>query len=138
MSPGLQHPVRPALVSPRRGPPAQKSKGGGLASSLPAAKRPSFVKPQGRLCRLCARGDFAVFRLERKPDMVEKVEELLNIRLDLEADRKAGYPTDICIQCCNTLQVLSDFKGTVRQAQIKLEQKIREVEVISDDSPERR
>ena len=115
-----------------------KIEGRVLASPLPAVKRSSSANPQGRLCRLCAKGDFAVFRLERKPDIVVKVEELLDIRLDLEADRKAGHPTDICIQCCNTLQVFSDFKGTVLQAQIKLEQKIREVEVISEDSPERR
>ena len=106
-------------------------------------KRPkaptSTTIPPGRLCRLCGKGDFAVVNLEKKPEIVVKVRELLNIRLDLEADRKTqGYPAVICIQCCNSLQTFATFKGKVSRAQLELEQRFsREVEVISEDSPKR-
>ena len=114
-----------------------------LASPLAVKRRTTnttnSTNPQRfQLCRLCATGDFAVFSLEKKPEMVVKVKELLNISLDLEADRKAGYPAFICIQCCNNLQILAAFKGNVTRAQMELEQRFsREVEVISDHSPER-
>ena len=148
---GLHHPPSPALVSPSRASPApQKRKGGGLSSlqfaqSLLAVKRRNTTSTTSttstqkfQLCRLCATGDFAVFSLEKKPEIVVKVKELLNISLDLEADRKAGYPAFICIQCCNNLQIVAAFKGNVARAQMELEQRFsREVEVISDLSPER-
>ena len=64
--------------------------------------------------------------------------ELLDIRLDLEADRQAGYPEVVCIQCCNSLLSFATFKGNVSRAQMELEQRlVREVELISDASPER-
>ena len=99
--------------------------------------------PPGRLCRLCGKGDFAVVNLEKKPEIVVKVRELLNIRLDLEADRKAqGYPAVVCVQCSNSLVSFATFKGNVSRAQIELEQRLSkevevEVEAISEDSPDR-
>ena len=136
---GPHHPPSPALVSPRRGSPApQKRRGSGTSSPL-AVKRPNTTNPQSfQQCRLCATADFALFSLEKKPEIVEEVKELLNIRLDLEADRKAGYPAFICIQCCNSLKIFAAFKGNVSRAQVELEQKFsRVVEVISENSPER-
>ena len=105
-------------------------------------KRPkaptSTSSTPGRLCRLCGKGDFAVVNLEKKPEIVVKVRELLDIRLDLEADRQAGYPEVVCIQCCNSLLSFATFKGNVSRAQILLEQRIsREVELVSEDSPQR-
>ena len=136
---GPHHPPSPALVSPRRGRPApQKRRGGGLSGQL-AVKRPNTTNTQRfKLCRLCAKGDFAVFSLEKKPEIVVKVKELLNISLDLEADRKTGYPASVCIQCCNSLQTFAAFKGNVSRAQMELEEKFYgEVEVITEISPER-
>ena len=132
---GFLHPgrgrERTATLAP------QKRKGGEM-SGPGQVKRPNTSNPLGRLCRLCAKGDFAVFNLEKKPETVVKVRELLNIQLDLGADRKAGYPAFVCIQCCNNLQILAAFKGNVARAQMELEQKFsREVEVINDLSPER-
>ena len=106
-------------------------------------KRPkaptSTSSTPGRLCRLCGKGDFAVVNLEKKPEIVVKVRELLDIRLDLEADRKAlGYPAVVCVQCSNSLVSFATFKGNVSRAQILLEQRIsREVELVSEDSPQR-
>ena len=129
---GFLHPASPA--------PPVKRKGG--AKSGPCRSRPvkraNTSRPLGRLCRLCDQADFAVFSLEEKPEIVLKVRELLDIRLDLEADRQAGYPEVVCIQCCNSLLSFATFKGNVSRAQILLEQRLsREVEVVSEDSPER-
>ena len=131
---GFLHPASPVLAPP------VKRKGG--AKSGPCRSRPvkraNTSRPLGRLCRLCDQADFAVFSLEEKPEIVLKVRELLDIRLDLEADRQAGYPEVVCIQCCNSLLSFATFKGNVSRAQMELEQRlVREVELISDASPER-
>ena len=90
---GLHHPPSPALVSPRRASPSpspspapQKRNGGGLSSPLAVKRRntTNTTNPQRfQLCRLCATGDFAVFSLEKKPEIVVRLKELLNITLDL-------------------------------------------------------
>ena len=88
ISRGFLRPPGPVLVAPRRGRERtatlapQKRKGGMSGSGqLKRPKAPTSTPiPPGRLCRLCGKGDFAVVNLEKKPEIVVKVRELLNIR----------------------------------------------------------
>ena len=138
------NPVKRLMASPVRGPvrgvSPHKRLGGVLTSPL-AAKRPRLppspfinnmagainparLDPLARLCRVCGQDSAVIFSLKDKPETVGRVRRILNISLDLEADREAGYPAVICRKCCNLLETFTNFRRSVSLGQDLLNKKV--------------
>ena len=85
--------------------------------NMQGALNPSLLSPLARLCRVCGQESSVIFSLREKPEMVTRLKRLLNLVLDLEADKEAGYPAVICRKCCNLLETFANFRKSVNLGQ---------------------
>ena len=139
----VNSPVKRMMPSPVRSPArplAPLKRMAGVLNSPMAAKRPrlpgSFINnmtgavnparldPIARLCRVCGQESSVIFYLKDKPETVTRVRRILNISLDLEADKEAGYPAVVCRKCCNLLETFATFRRSVNMGQESLTQKV--------------
>ena len=127
----LRSPVRPILPAKRLGgvlssPLAGKRPRlpGHFMSNLSGALNPATLDPINRLCRICGQENSVIFSLKGKPEMVTRARRILNINLDLEAEKEAGYPAVICRKCCNLLETFANFRKLVNQGQELLTKRV--------------
>ena len=85
--------------------------------NMQGALNPARLDPVARLCRVCGQDSSVIFSLREKPEMVTRLKRILNLVLDLEADKEAGYPAVICRKCCNLLETFANFRKSVNQGQ---------------------
>ena len=96
----------------------------GFMSNLSGALNPATLDPVNRLCRICGQESSVIFSLKGKPEMVTWARRILNINLDLEAEKEAGYPAVICRKCCNLLETFANFRKLVNQGQELLTKRV--------------
>ena len=58
--------------------------------NMQGALNPARLDPVARLCRVCGQDSSVIFSLREKPEMVTRLKRILNLVLDLEADKEAG------------------------------------------------
>ena len=126
----LRTPVRPILPAKRLGGvlssplAAKRPRLPGFMSNLSGALNPATLDPVNRLCRICGQENSVIFSLKGKPEMVTWARRILNINLDLEAEKEAGYPAVICRKCCNLLETFANFRKLVNQGQELLTKRV--------------
>ena len=85
--------------------------------NMQGALNPARLDSVARLCRVCGQDSSVIFSLREKPEMVTRLKRILNLVLDLEADKEAGSPAVICRKCCNLLETFANFRKSVNQGQ---------------------
>ena len=56
--------------------------------NMQGALNPARLDPVARLCRVCGQDSSVIFSLREKPEMVTRLKRILNLVLDLEADKE--------------------------------------------------
>ena len=70
---------------------------------------PASLDSVGRLCRVCGVASPVIFRLSDRRDLISKINQVLNMELDLDMDIQSGYPGVIC-RCATLLNAVFSFK----------------------------
>ena len=71
-------------------------------------------------CRLCGINTTAYQKLATRTDVLEVLEPVLGFRIDVETDRREGYPINVCRKCTALVLTCDKFKKTVEEGQVKL------------------
>ena len=95
--------------------------------NMQGALNPARLDPVARLCRVCGQESSVIFSLREKPEMVTRLKRVLNLVLDLQADKEAGYPAVICRKCCNLLETFANFRKSVNLGQEALTTRVEAV-----------
>ena len=66
---------------------------------------PASLDSVGRLCRVCGVASPVIFRLSDRRDLISKINQVLNMELDLDMDIQSGYPGVIC-RCATLLNAV--------------------------------
>ena len=128
ISPGLKRP-RGAMVGQR--PPMLTKRPRMAVSVLPEVTGIGNPVPMSqighsdRMCRLCGCSisqSGSMFRISDSDDLKEKIDLVLAIKIDTEAEREGGYPDVACRKCCQYVLAFSTFKKTVDEGMVKLSQ----------------
>ncbi len=84
---------------------------------------PMMLSQNNKLCRLCSVAypkNGPLYSLGDRPELIKKIAHILEVKLDLEADKTQGYPGVVCKKCFINVSLFYDFKILVYEGFAKL------------------
>jgi len=97
-----------------------------LSYSTTGAVNPATLAPFERLCRVCGIPNNVIFRLTDKPEVIQRLDELLNLSIDLKEDERNEYPSVVCRKCCNLVETFHQFNKQIKSGQDGLKAKVEQ------------